>query len=1073
MKRQFFIFLTLTTIFQTMTTFNFANNIRLESMVKVTEVTGNVATLEFSLKWDNAWRDSYNWDAVWIFLKYKTAGGRWESVYLEAKGHTFNANDGKSYTSLPGTTDGKTVGLFVLLNETGSCNPSLTCRLKWSLPAGLTKVSFENNDAFILVQGIEMVYIPYGAYRLGDASVSEAFDPVIIDSESGRTIGQHTTHKEALSLSAGYPKGYGGFHMMKYEVSQEQYVTFLNALTLKQQQELLPHHAPLKAGDYIFGDPKTPDYRNGIILVQKPEGAPMLFDNNLTPGEEYGQDNDGKYIPCNYISVQAMQAYCAWAGLRPPTELEFEKTCRRPLPDLPADQEYAWGNTSSPQYASSVTNKNTPREYPGNGQVNAGSRLDGPLRCGSFAAHTPGQQSSGATYWGVMELAGNLREIYAVAGNTTITSSSHGAGNYTTTLWGTQPTDFGHRGGSFASPAEALQTSDRSEMNLITNLNISDSTAGFRGVRTFALDGSGAIGIQPGSIALNGGGTTVCPGEEVVINSTAPASVSGMDNLPVNYLWYVDGVVLAETNETLKINNLTNTGPSPETHTIKRKAVCMLGEAETNEITISILPEPDFTLSAATASIDINGTSSSVTATASVTGVTLNFKWLYQSSVIASGVTYTPAASHFGNTPGTYTVTCEGNSGSCTTAPVKKEVTVKFVTQTAGTIALADGVTSICPEGKTITINNTTPATVSSGETIVYAWKINGAEQSGQNQATLTYAIPKNSGNAAVSYSFIRVAKTSEGTKETSAITVTAKPWPNFTINPTSAAFATTESGPKITATSSSSNTLSYVWKYGSSTVSSANTYTPAASTFGSKDGNYTVVCTSSLSGCTATATQNLSIALSTCGGDFTDPRDGKKYPTVKVGNQCWMARNLNYGTMQATNSSDYWKFDEAGVQKWCYSNSESNCTTYGALYEWWEVVCGGNCNGKLTTTQAQNLSLSSESQLATYGAKMVPGSTTMVQGICPDGWHLPSDAEWTTLGKVVTGWTIQLGGCRSYNGGSFSNLGGGSNWWSSTPGSGYGAWSRYLSSSAGVGTSFARNNNYRSYGFSVRCVRN
>lgn len=297
MRKQLFILLTLTILSQAITNNSFGNNIRLESTVKVTEVTGNVATLEFPLKWDNAWRDSYNWDAVWLFLKYKSAGGTWSPVYLESTGHTITAKDSKSYTSLPGISDGRTVGLFVLLNESATCNPSLTCRLKWTLPAGVTKASFENNDAFVLVQGIEMVYIPYGAYRLGDASVSEAFDPVIIDSESDISIGQHTTHSEVLPLSAGYPKGYRGFHIMKYEVSQEQYVAFLNALTLDKQQELIPNHASLKPGNYIFGNPKTPTYRNGIILAQKPEGAPMLFDNNLTPGDEYGQEEDGKYLP--------------------------------------------------------------------------------------------------------------------------------------------------------------------------------------------------------------------------------------------------------------------------------------------------------------------------------------------------------------------------------------------------------------------------------------------------------------------------------------------------------------------------------------------------------------------------------------------------------------------------------------------------------------------------------------------------------------------------------------------------------------------------------------------------------
>ena len=1063
----------------------YANNLRLDGTVKVTEVSGNIATLEFSMRWDNAWRDSYNWDAVWVFLKYKTTGSPWQPVFPEATGHVFSGTDGKSYTFLPGATDGRMSGLFVLLNEPAACNPVLTCRVKWTLPAGLTKASFENNDAFLMAQGVEMVYVPFGAYQLGDATASDAFAPVIIDSEGARSISRQDAPEIPIALSAGYPKGYGGFHLMKYEVSQEQVVAFLNTLTLAQQQELLPQHASLKSGDYIFGNPQTPTYRNGIILTAKPDGAPMLFENNLTADDKFGQADDGKYIPCNYISVQMMLAYCAWAGLRPPTELEFEKACRRPLPDLPVDGEYVWGGVATPVFASGIVNGASTSEGPSSGQVNASGLLNGPLRCGSFAARAAGQQSSGASYWGIMELGGNLREICATATNTGIASSVHGSGSYATNLWGSAPSDYGFRGGSFASAAGALQACDRSETKDIVSLSAPDSTAGFRGARTFALDGGGGIRLDPGTIALDGGGTSVCPGKEIVINNTASASVSGMDNLPVSYLWYVDDVALAETGETLRLTSLTNTGTSPVSHTIRRKAICMVGEAETSTLDVSVLPAPDFTLSATSAGIDIEGKTTSVTATASVTGVTLTFRWLYRGTELVSGTAYTPAAAHFSNVPGTYTVTCEAVSGSCSGAPIRKDITVKYTSQTAGTIAIADGVTSICPEGKTIAVTNTSPATVSTGETVVYSWKVNGAVLGSQNQATLSYVIPKNSGNSAVSYSIIRVATTSEGVKETAPLSVSIRPWPNFSISPASVAFATTENGPVVTATASSSgNSLSYVWKYGSSTVSSANTYTPLAATFGSTDGSYTVVCTSSVSGCTATATQNLAVALSTCGGDFTDPRDGKSYPTVKVGNQCWMAKNLNIGTFTpiimgggAAGANTY-TFDEVGIQKWCIggtgsnisTSNEANCNTYGGLYEWWEVVCGGYCDGKMTPAKAQSTSLSSESQLAAYGAKMVSG-TNMVQGICPDGWHLPSDAEWTTLNKVAAGWNVLLGGYRNANGSGFYGLGSSGYWWSSTPNGSY-AYGRYLSST-GVGTVFSRTSTYRSYGFSVRCVRN
>lgn len=93
----------------------------------------------------------------------------------------------------------------------------------------------------------------------------------------------------------------------------------------------------------------------------------------------------------------------------------------------------------------------------------------------------------------------------------------------------------------------------------------------------------------------------------------------------------------------------------------------------------------------------------------------------------------------------------------------------------------------------------------------------------------------------------------------------------------------------------------------------------------------------------------------------FTDTRNGKNYNTVLIGTQCWMKENLNIGTLitvyQANNQI---------IEKYCPYNLESNCDIYGGLYMWNEAM-------QYVTT---------------------PG----VQGICPAGWHLPSDPEWCTL---------------------------------------------------------------------------
>jgi len=100
-----------------------------------------------------------------------------------------------------------------------------------------------------------------------------------------------------------------------------------------------------------------------------------------------------------------------------------------------------------------------------------------------------------------------------------------------------------------------------------------------------------------------------------------------------------------------------------------------------------------------------------------------------------------------------------------------------------------------------------------------------------------------------------------------------------------------------------------------------------------------------------------------TCGNTFFDVRDGNTYTTVQIGTQCWMAENLNIGT-RIDGSSD--QTDNSTLEKYCYNDNPDNCDIYGGLYQWNEM--------------------------------MAYSSTQGVQGICPNGWHLPSVTEWITM---------------------------------------------------------------------------
>ncbi|MFK5894800.1 MAG: FISUMP domain-containing protein [Pseudomonadota bacterium] len=98
----------------------------------------------------------------------------------------------------------------------------------------------------------------------------------------------------------------------------------------------------------------------------------------------------------------------------------------------------------------------------------------------------------------------------------------------------------------------------------------------------------------------------------------------------------------------------------------------------------------------------------------------------------------------------------------------------------------------------------------------------------------------------------------------------------------------------------------------------------------------------------------------------------GQSYSTVQIGIRCWMAENLNIGTMISGSSN---QTDNGTIEKYCYGNNTSNCDIYGGLYQWDEMM----------------------QYVTTEGA----------QGICPTGWHLPTDAEWCTLENYVDAGTV------------------------------------------------------------------
>jgi formylglycine-generating enzyme required for sulfatase activity len=133
-----------------------------------------------------------------------------------------------------------------------------------------------------------------------------------------------------------------------------------------------------------------------------------------------GESNDGQWIACNFLSWMDGAAYSDWAGLRPMTELEYEKACRGTV--APLANEYAWGSSSATA-ANNITNPGTNNETTNTSGANAVFNnqyyVPAPLRVGVFAKSAATRAQSGASYYGIMELSGNLMEHVVTVGNAT------------------------------------------------------------------------------------------------------------------------------------------------------------------------------------------------------------------------------------------------------------------------------------------------------------------------------------------------------------------------------------------------------------------------------------------------------------------------------------------------------------------------------------------------------------------------------------------------------------------------------------------------------------------------------
>lgn len=606
------LFTALVCLFSGMATY--ANNIQV-SNVSLTgwNSASDYTMVKFNLNWENSWRTSSapsNWDAAWVFVKYRVNGGEWNHARLNNNGHQAATGSVVEVglvdpsTSFNASTN-PGAGAFVYRSADGVGNVSYNnIELRWNY--GQNGVN-DNDMVDVQVYAIEMVYVPSGAFYLGTGGTIEfgsftngsltlpvasggstnlsgaasvgkivtltspgittglssgqvltkfngtgtlgganGYDTVdavisssqfslkntptvalsgaslqvtgptipyqisseaslIIDNAPGALWGTSSNNSAtignspvnaAFTLPASYPKGFGAFYSMKYEISQGQWVDYLNSLNRNQQISRVATNISGTSitNRFVMSNTATVSNRNGVRCdATIPASGPVTFYNDLNANGTPNESNDGQNIACNFMSSSDMLSYLDWSALRPMTELEFEKACRGT--QSPTSHEYAWGTASATAftgYSNSGAADEVATPANANVTINASSS-NSPARVGNFARSGNTRAQSGATYYGILDMTGNVYErCVSVAGSQgRAYTGLHGDGstNATTALhnvsnWPTAATpQMSFRGASFSNSAIPNgMVSDRT-LGLFTN-NTRASNNGGRGVRT-------------------------------------------------------------------------------------------------------------------------------------------------------------------------------------------------------------------------------------------------------------------------------------------------------------------------------------------------------------------------------------------------------------------------------------------------------------------------------------------------------------------------------------------------------------------------------------------------------------
>jgi uncharacterized protein (TIGR02145 family) len=351
------------------------------------------------------------------------------------------------------------------------------------------------------------------------------------------------------------------------------------------------------------------------------------------------------------------------------------------------------------------------------------------------------------------------------------------------------------------------------------------------------------------------------------------------------------------------------------------------------------------------------------------------------------------------------------------------------------------------PNGQSFCSSGTTNISIASHVTgTTFTWVASGSSINitgfGPGNTNLISQTLTNSGNypESVTYTVSPIANSCPGTNN--SVVVNVNPFPATSYTPCNDIITTTAAQPlKL------KGGLPLGGTYSGTGVNTGIFY-PSIAGIGNQTITYSYTNTW---GCVANATQVISVInppVFLCDNTMTDIRDNQTYTTVKIGTQCWMAENLNYGNLIV---STQMQRDNCISEKYCFSDIPANCTSYGGLYQWDELMQYDNA--------------------------------AAAQGFCPPGWHIPTENDWTTLfdfyisngfaGSPLkytgySGFDVFLSGTRFNNvNWNFSNFA--VMFWSSTKEGNDKAWAHGMNT---FNPSVSYYPSSRTHAFNVRCIK-